>query len=380
MRKYLLGLLAVAMLSLLAACSAHQKNTVADLSLGDKTGSMELQYASQFTVDYYGNYKLITIGNTERYLAVPKDKMVPEELTKGITVVYTPVDHIYLAASSAMDLFRQLDGLQNISFCGTDVEHWTIPEVVDAMNDQRIRYGGKYSAPDYEAILNEKCELAIESTMIYHTPDVEEQLEMMDVPVLVERSSYEPEPLGRTEWIKLYGLLIDKEEEAEQFMEECIGRYKQVEESCKNLDHKPTFCIFYISANGNVVIKKPGDYVVRLIEQAGGEYVIKHMDGVDENALSTMNMQMESFYAYAADADYLFYNSTIVGDVTDLNDLIRKNPLLADFRAVQTGNAWCVHQNMFQQTTGTAEMMEEFHLALTGKEGNTTYLSHLNEE
>ena len=39
--------------------------------------------------------------------------------------------------------------------------------------------------------------------MIYHTPEVKEQLEDFGVPVLVERSSYENHPLGRMEWIKL---------------------------------------------------------------------------------------------------------------------------------------------------------------------------------
>ena len=35
------------------------------------------------------------------------------------------------------------------------------------------------------------------------------------IPVLVETSSYETQPLGRMEWIKLYAALLDKEDEAE---------------------------------------------------------------------------------------------------------------------------------------------------------------------
>ena len=48
--------------------------------------------------------------------------------------------------------------------------------------------------------------------MIYHTPEVKERLEEFGIPVLVERSSYESHPLGRVEWIKLYGVLLGKEE------------------------------------------------------------------------------------------------------------------------------------------------------------------------
>ena len=76
------------------------------------------------------------------------------------------------------------------------------------METRNLLYAGKYSAPDYELILSEGCDLAIESTMIYHNPEVKEQLQNFGVPVFVERSSYESHPLGRMEWIKVYGLLL----------------------------------------------------------------------------------------------------------------------------------------------------------------------------
>ena len=38
-------------------------------------------------------------------------------------------------------------------------------------------------------------------------------------------------------------------------------------------------------------VRKPGDYVAKMIELAGGSYVPQTADA-DENALSTMNMQM----------------------------------------------------------------------------------------
>ncbi len=89
-----------------------------------------------------------------------------------------------------------------------------------------MEYAGKYSAPDYERIVDKSCSLAIESTMIYHCPKVKEQLENLGVPVLVERSSYEADPLGRMEWIKLYGVLTGKEQLAEELFEKEIKNWK----------------------------------------------------------------------------------------------------------------------------------------------------------
>ena len=85
----------------------------------------------------------------------------------------------------------------------------------------------------------------------------------------------------------------------------------------------------------------------------------------DENALSTMNMQMETFYAEAKDADCLIYNSTIDGELQTLDELLQKSPLLADFKAVKNGNVWCTGKNMFQETMGLGNMILDIHAVLS---------------
>ena len=81
------------------------------------------------------------------------------------------------------------------------------------MEEGDILYAGKYSAPDYELILDEGCNLAIENTMIYHNPEVKEKLEELGIPVLVERSSYESHPLGRLESVYMEYYLIKRKKQ-----------------------------------------------------------------------------------------------------------------------------------------------------------------------
>ena len=69
--------------------------------------------------------------------------------------------------------------------------------------------------------------------------------------------------------------------------------------------------------------EKTGDYVSNMIELAGGKYVPEDT-GESDNALSTMNMQMEEFYAKAKDADYIIYNSTIDGELSTIDELLAK--------------------------------------------------------
>ena len=338
--------------------------------------SLELQYADQFAVDYYeGGYALITIAGGERFLLVPEDKEAPEGLDADISVIQKPVQNIYLVATSAMDLFCALDGLDSISLSGTNADGWYIDKAKKAMEDGDIAFAGKYSAPDYELILSKNCDLTIESTMIYHQPEVQEKLEQFGIPVLVEHSSYESHPLGRTEWIKLYGVLLGKEDQAQKLFQEQVDKLKSVEDS-ENTGK--TVAFFYINSMGAANVRKSNDYVSKMIELAGGEYIF-HDPAEDDNALSTMNMQMEEFYAKAKDADYIIYNSTIDGELDSIDELLAKSSLLADFKAVKDGNVWCTGQNLFQETMGLATMIEDIHTMLTSDDPKLDSLTYMKK-
>ena len=152
-------------------------------------GSMELIYAERFTVDYYTDgFSLVTINGNERYLVVPEGKEAPGDLDGDITVLYQPLDEIYLVASAVMDMFISMDALDTLSFTGTKADGWYLDDAREAVESGQILYAGKYSAPDYEKILAEGCDLAIQNTMDYHTPEVNEQLEKFDNHVLVDYS------------------------------------------------------------------------------------------------------------------------------------------------------------------------------------------------
>ena len=76
---------------------------------------------------------------------------------------------------------------------------------------------------------------------------------------------------------------------------------------------------------------------------------------------------MESFYDAAADADVLIYNSTIDGELDSLDALLAKSPLLADFRAVQTGNVWCITKNFYQESLALGDLILDVHAILQDK-------------
>ena len=87
-------------------------------------------------------------------------------------------------------------------------------------------------------------------------------------------------------------------------------------------------------------VRRSSDYIPKMIELAGGRYIFGHL-GDDGKRSSTVNMQMEEFYAAAKESDYLIYNSTIDGEIHSISELLAKAPVLKDFKAVQAGNVWC---------------------------------------
>ena len=368
--------LCLALILLLSGCGGPGGRNAAPVMSAEKIGQMELRYAEQFSVDYYADgTSLITIGGTDRYLLLPEGSEAPDGAAGGVTVLRQPLDCIYLAASSAMDFFRRLELLDTVRMTSTKTSDWSLPEVRAALDEGRMLYAGKYSAPDYELVLSEGADVAVESTMIYHSPETKEQLEALGIPVLVERSSYESDPLGRLEWIKLYGLLAGREEDAAAFFDGEVESLAGMNAE----DTGKTAAFFYLSTGGYAVVRKPGDYISRMIRMAGGAYILPEDIETEDNALSTMKMEMESFYEAARDADVLFYNSTVEGQIDTLDELLSKSELLRNFKAVQEGNVWCTEQNVFQESTGIGGMILDMNRILTGEADGSDELTYFHK-
>lgn len=336
--------------------------------------TMDLVYAEVFDVYYYNDgYALIEIQDGDRCLVVPEGQEVPEGLEEDIIVLQQPLDHIYLAATSAMALFDALDSLDHIRMTGTQASGWYIDNAVAAMEAGDMLFAGKYSEPDYEMLIDEECDLAIESTMIFHAPKVKEMIEDLGIPVLVDRSSYETHPLGRTEWIKLYSVLVDEEEAAEAFFDE---QAKVIEELKDFENTEKTVVFFYVSSDGSVVIRRPDDYIPKMIEIAGGRYAFADLETDSEN--SSIPLTMEEFYATAVNADYLIYNASIDSPISSLDELYAKSELFKDFKAVQEGNVWCTGKSLYQATDIVGQLITDINLMLTGgSEADMTFLTNI---
>lgn len=268
-----------------------------------------------------------------------------------------------------MCFFDELQALDVLGFSSLKAGDWTVENARTAMEEEKIQFGGKYSRPDYEQLLANGCKLALESRMILHTPEVQEQLEKIGLTVFVDHSSIEEHPLGRMEWIRCYAAMLNQDEEADKLMSEQIRLMdeakKSVDSRQKKSEEPKHVAFFYINSKGNAVTRSSDDYISKLIGIAGGKYIFENL-GDPSKHRSTVNMEMEKFYETARDADIVIYCSTIVGELQSLEELISQNPLLKEFKAVQNKSVWCTRKNLYQDVTHYGKMALEFSQIFSG--------------
>ena len=376
-------------------------------------------------------YQLLeTAGGLHRYLIVPADAQVSNRKSdhftaraseansankekKGdaleLTVLQQPLTTTYVAASAVMASLCDLGAVSQIRFSGLREEGWYVDEARTAMKKGSMLFAGKYSEPDYETLLREGCDLALESTMIYRSPEVIEKLSALGIPVYIDYSSYEPHVLGRLEWIRVYGALFGHEEKAQQWYQTERDRIRAIQKDAEkasvgaaqigksteksgtktSVDSKnktsstktgsesagqdatavqrPTVVYFYVNASGQIQVRQPNDYIPELLELAGARYLAPDMSGLGGSRKSNVTVSLEDFYSSCRDADYLIYSATLDRPLSSIQELLGKNALFADFKAVKEGHVYTTDKDFYQLSDRMADFAEDVSRMLQGQ-------------
>ena len=334
----------------------------------------ENRFANRFFLhDYEDGFSVLSVVGDQDYLLVPKEKEVPPALPGNMTVIRVPAERVYLAGTAMMSFMDELGALDAISFSSLEEKDWYIENAARAVREGKINYAGKYREPDYEMLLSGGCELALENTMILHTPEVKEKLLELGIPVFIDHASYEEHPMGRVEWVKACGALVGRREEAEAFFAGQEKRFDELmamigseegdrddggKEGGKDTGRK-TVAFFYMNQAGAAVVRRTEDYIPRMISMAGGSYVFSDLKGPEESHSGSITMSFEEFYKTAGDADILIYNATIDRPLSSVKELTEMNPLFAECRAVKEGQVYTTTRSMYQETAAVTEILTE---------------------
>lgn len=378
--KKLTALLLVLVLALCAlpamADGEAQTATVTQTAVEDfggltYTGSMELDYANQFRVDYYdGGYSLITLVDGAQVLVVPEGASTPEGLAEDVIVVNQPLSDMLISSTPTTSLINAIGRLDTIKYTTNDLDSWYIDEVKAAMEAGELTYIGSYKEPDFEVLAAEPPTFSVFSTMLDSVPDVADKLDELGIEYIRDYATYEDHPLARVEWVKLYGALLGEEEAAQAAYDE----QKQLVESLGDTETGASCVMFYITSKGTLHVRNGSDYMARMLELAGGEYALSDFN---PDMTGAEQMEMEEFYSRAADADYIIYIWSLGGKPETLADFTAKWELLSEFKAVKDGNVYCTTPDYFQITNTLGDMIVDMNTMLTGSDAPMEYLFKL---
>ena len=267
----------------MVACTPSGKQT----SSKEALSSDSIQYAQGFTVQRFDTYIMVDVRDPwdstrllQRYLLVDRTKSVPGGLPKG-TIVKVPVKDIVIYTSVHAAIIDQLHETDKvIGVC--EPRYMDTPAIQEGIQAGRIADLGEATSPNIEKMIEIGAELVIASPFQNSSYG---PVEKIGIPIIEGADYMEAFPLGRTEWIRFYGLLFGKEEMADSIFKETEQAYLSLKDLTANIDNRPT--VLSEKKFGSSWYVPSGDsYMAHLIEDAGADYMFKDLPGAGSTPLA----------------------------------------------------------------------------------------------
>ena len=222
------------------------------------------RYAKGFTIER-------DKANGTRYLVVKN----PWQGADNITLFYpinTPAQRIvamsssYVAMLDAIGCTERIVGVSGAQFIST-------PRTVERIGRGEIADVGFDGAFDFERISAMRSDLVLLYGISSEDKGISNKLKELNIPYIYIGEYLESEPLGKTEWVVALGYLCGREEEARALFAETESRYLAIRDKAHSTTHRPL--VMLNTPYRDAWFMPPTEsYMVRLIEEANGEYVL----------------------------------------------------------------------------------------------------------
>lgn len=329
---------------LLSACSG-KNSTASGSAQGD---TIPLHYSANLSLIDYEDYIVAQLRNPwdttkilHTYVLVDKKQPLPQELPQG-TLVRTPLSKAVIYSSVHCSLLKDLGALNSIGgVC--DLKYIKLPEIEEGCRNGTITDVGDGMNPNIERIIDLHPDAILLSP--FENSGGYGRVEKLNVPIIECADYMETSPLGRAEWMRFFGLLFGRKQQADSLFAEVEKRYASLKVLVDTVSVRPT--VLSELRNGSAWYTPGGHSTIgRLYADAGAAYV-----WADDTRSGSVPLSFETVFDRGRNADFwLFkYNETV--DKT-LSSLRAEYALYAGFRAFQTGR-------VFACNTGKVPFYEE---------------------
>lgn len=281
--------------ALCCACGRRSPGADASAPVADT-----LRFARNLDIAYYSDYISVrirdpwdTLRQRQHYVLVDRSKPLPKELPEGATVIRTPVRRAVIYTSVHTAIAEQLGALDRVTgVC--EPEYITSQEVLDRIAAGRIADVGLSTAPNVEKIVDLGADVIIASPFENGGYGSAEKI---GVPIVEAADYMENHPLGRTEWVLFYGLLLGAREEAEATFAQTRDHYFELRALAASASERPSVVLERKYGN-SWAVPDGRSYIATLHADAGADYLFRDVPGTGSTHLS-----FEEVFERAGEAD-----------------------------------------------------------------------------
>lgn len=276
MKKILLSAYIVTWVLLLSACGGGSKTS----SLQAEGDTVRMKYSSLLQIVKHADYTVVTIRNPwdtlkvlHTYLLTDREKPLPEHLPEG-TVVRTPLQKSVIYSSVHCSLWSELDELKGIGgVCG--LEYIKLPQIQEGCRNGSIVNVGNSMNPDIERIIDLRPDAILLSP--FENSGGYGRVGKLNIPIIECADYMETSALGRAEWMRLYGLLLEKEAQADSLFAGIEKEYLTLTQQVKSQNLKRPTVISEMKNSSAWYIPGGNSTMGRLYQDAGADYVFAYL-------------------------------------------------------------------------------------------------------
>ena len=303
-------------------------------SANETKNQVEINYAKGFTINKYDGYKVITLkepwpdADIEfKYALIEEKGSLPEDATFD-AVVEVPIKNIVVTSTThipSLEMLEETDalvGFPNLSYISSE-------ETRKRIDKNEIKELGKNESINTEVLIDLNPNLVVTFAVKGDNKTVS-TIEKTGIPVFYNSDWTEKSPLGKAEWIKFFGALFNKEQQADSIFKSIETDYLSVKEKAAQTKTSPTVLsgamykdVWYLP-NGE-------SWGAQFIKDAHATYLWE-----DTKGTGSLSLNLESVLEKAKDAD-VWLGPGQFSEKEKLNDA---HAVYSEFKAFQEGNVY----------------------------------------
>ena len=323
---------------MLVSCGGRR--TTASQETGD---TVVFKYATLLTIVHHQDYTEVMLKNPwkegmtlHRYLLVPEDGELPEELPEG-TMVRTPLSRSVIFTTVHCAMLMSLDKEDCISGVA-DLKYIKIPWIQEQVKAGRIMDVGEGMSPIVEKIIDQRPDALFLSP--FENSGGYGRLEEIGIPIIECAEYMESSPLARAEWLRFYGMLFGCEQKADSLFAVVDSSYNALKSlagnhKAKSLKLKAKSSVLLDKVTGSVWYVPGGKSTIgQMIQDAGGNYPWAS----DEHS-GSVSLPFEAVLEKAGEADVWLFRYSSDHDITP-DELLSEHHGYSQFKAFRSGQVY----------------------------------------